>query len=69
MTLQDIKKTKCFTDTLSFVCSFGQRENSIPSRKHSLRGGIKSGFSHDAAHIQAHTGYQMGTFLIRSNQN
>ena len=50
MTLQDIKKTKCYGHTFvrsfgrsfvrSFVRSFGQRENSIPSHKHSLRGGI-----------------------------
>ena len=40
-TLQDIKETKRYGHT--FVCSFvqmdGQRENSIPSHKHSLRGG------------------------------
>ena len=43
-TLQDIKETKRHGHTFvrSFVCSFvqtdGQRENSIPSHKHSLRG-------------------------------
>ena len=44
MTLQDIKETKCYGHT--FVRSFGrtdgwtdgQRENSIPSHKHSLQG-------------------------------
>ena len=36
-TLQDIKETKCHGHT--FVRSDGQRENSIPSHKHSLRGG------------------------------
>ena len=46
MTLQDIKEQNV-TDTLSFVrtdgrtdgWTDGQRENSIPSHKHSLRGG------------------------------
>ena len=38
-TLQDIKETKCHGHT--FVRSDGQRENSIPSHKHSVRGGIK----------------------------
>ena len=48
MTLQDIKETKRYGHTFvrlvvrsvvrSFVRSFGQRENSIPSHKHSLRG-------------------------------
>ena len=44
MILQDIKETKCYGHTFvrSFVRSFGrtdgQRENSIPSHKHSLRG-------------------------------
>ena len=33
---QDIKETKRYGHT--FVCSDGQRENSIPSHKHSLRG-------------------------------
>ena len=47
MTLQDIKETKCYGHTFvpSFVRSFGRtdgRENSIPSHKHSLRGGINS---------------------------
>ena len=37
MTLQDIKETKRYGHT--FVRSDGQRENSIPSHKHSLRGG------------------------------
>ena len=43
-TLQDIKETKRHGHTFvrlfvrSFVCSDGQRENSIPSHKHSLRG-------------------------------
>ena len=37
MILQDIKETKRYGHT--FVRSFGQRENSIPSHKHSLRGG------------------------------
>ena len=47
MTLQDIKERKRYGHTLvrSFVCSFGQRENSIPSHKHSLRGGIKTQFN------------------------
>ena len=34
--LQDIKETKCYGHT--FVRSFGQCENSIPSHKHSLHG-------------------------------
>ena len=44
MTLQDIKETKRHGHTFvrsfvySFVRSDGQRENSIPSHKHSLRG-------------------------------
>ena len=40
MILQDIKETKCYGRTvgLSFVRTDGQRENSIPSHKHSLRG-------------------------------
>ena len=38
MTLQDIKETNV-TDTLSFGWTDGQRENSIPSHKHSLGGG------------------------------
>ena len=41
MILQDIKETKRYGHTfvrLSFVRSDGQRENSIPSHKHSLRG-------------------------------
>ena len=40
MTLQDIKETKRYGHTFvhSFVRSDGQRENSIPSHKHSLRG-------------------------------
>ena len=39
-TLQDIKKTKCYGHTFvhSFEQTDGQRENSIPSHKHSLRG-------------------------------
>ena len=42
MILQDIKETKHFGRTvgLSFGLTDGQRENSIPSHKHSLRGGI-----------------------------
>ena len=40
MTLQDVKETKRYGHTFvrSFVRSDGQRENSIPSHKHSLRG-------------------------------
>ena len=44
MTLQDIKETKRHGHTFVrsfvplFVRSDGQRENSIPSHKHSLRG-------------------------------
>ena len=40
MTLQDIKETKCYGHTFvrSFVRTDGQRGNSIPSHKHSLRG-------------------------------
>ena len=44
MTLQDIKETKRYGHTFvrsvgrSVVRSLGQRENSIPSHKHSLRG-------------------------------
>ena len=38
MTLQDIKETKRYGHT--FVRSDGQCENSIPSHKHSLRGGL-----------------------------
>ena len=38
MILQDIKETKRYGHTVGR--SFGQRENSIPSHKHSLRGGI-----------------------------
>ena len=38
MILQDIKKTKCYGHT--FGRTDGQLENSIPSHKHSLRGGI-----------------------------
>ena len=40
MTLQDIKETKRYGHTFvrSFVRTDGQRENSIPSHKHSLRG-------------------------------
>ena len=38
--LQDIKEAKHYGHTFvrSFVRSFGQRENSIASHKHSLRG-------------------------------
>ena len=45
MTLQDIKETKHYGHTFvrSFVRSDGQRENSIPSHKHSL-GGYKNYF-------------------------
>ena len=40
MILQDIKETKRYghTDVRSFGRSVGQRENSIPSHKQSLRG-------------------------------
>ena len=38
MLLQDIKETKRYGHT--FVRRDRQRENSIPSHKHSLRGGI-----------------------------
>ena len=40
MTLQDIKETKRYGHTFvrPVVRSFGQRESSIPSHKHSLRG-------------------------------
>ena len=40
MILQDIKETKRYGHTFvrSFVLTEGQRENSIPSHKHSLRG-------------------------------
>ena len=42
MILQDIKETKRYGRTvgLSFSQTDGQCENSIPSHKHSLRGGI-----------------------------
>ena len=42
MILQDIKETKRYghTDGRSFGRSVGRRENSIPSHKQSLRGGI-----------------------------
>ena len=42
MTLQDIKETKRHEHTFlrSFGRTDGQRENRIPSHKHSLRGGI-----------------------------
>ena len=45
MILQDIKETKRYGHTVSrsFGRSDGQRENSIPTHKHSLRGGIKRG--------------------------
>ena len=45
MILQDIKETKRYghTDGRSSVRSVGQRENSIPSHKQSLRGGIITG--------------------------
>ena len=41
--LQDIKETKCYghknvSDKKHFRHMVGQRENSIPSHKHSLRG-------------------------------
>ena len=39
MILQDIKETKCYGHkNVSDTRSFGQRENSIPSHKQSLRG-------------------------------
>ena len=40
MTLQDIKETKRYGHTFVrlFVRAVGQRENSIPSHKHSLQG-------------------------------
>ena len=40
MILEVIKETKCYGHTVgrSFGLSDGQRENSIPSHKHSLRG-------------------------------
>ena len=40
-TLNDIKETKCYgrTDGRTDVWMDGQRENSIPTHKHSLRGG------------------------------
>ena len=46
MTLQDIKETKRYGHTFvrSDGWTDGQRENSIPSHKHSLRGGIKKVF-------------------------
>ena len=46
MILQDIKETKRYghTDGRSFGRTVGQRENSIPSHKQSLRGGIKISF-------------------------
>ena len=41
MILEVIKETKCYGHTfLRSDVSDGQRENSIPSHKHSLRGGI-----------------------------
>ena len=41
MILQDIKETKRYGHkNVSDTRSFGQRENSISSHKHSLRGGI-----------------------------
>ena len=48
MTLQDIKKTKRYgrtdgrTHTRTHTHTHGQRENSIPHHKQSLRGGIKT---------------------------
>ena len=36
ITLKDIKKTKCYGRTVARAD--GQRENSIPAHKHSLRG-------------------------------
>ena len=41
MILEVIKETKRYAHTfgLTVIRSFGQRENSIPSHKHSLRGG------------------------------
>ena len=46
MILEVIKETKRYghtfgrSDGRSFIRSFAQRENSIPSHKHSLRGGV-----------------------------
>ena len=45
MIVQDIKETKRYehknvSDKKRFGHTVGQRENSIPSHKHSLRGGI-----------------------------
>ena len=45
--LEVIKETKRFGHTVGRT--FGQRENSIPSHKHSLRGGIKR-FYHRVIH-------------------
>ena len=48
MILQDIKETKRYGHkNVSDKRSFGQRENSIPSNKHSLRGGINSVYRND----------------------
>ena len=46
--LHDIKETKRYGNTVgrSFGQTDGQRENSIPSHKHSLQGGIITGCSH-----------------------
>ena len=45
MILEVIKETKRYGHTVGRTDgrTLGQRENSIPSHKHSLRGGIKSG--------------------------
>ena len=43
MTLKDIKETKRYGRTDGRTD--GQRENSIPTHKHSLRGGIKTQFA------------------------
>ena len=47
MTLQDIKETKRYRHT--FVGTDGQRENSIPSHKHSLGGG---GYNYELSFTQ-----------------
>ena len=47
MILQDIKETKRYGRMvrLSFGRTDGQRENSIPSHKHSLQGGGGGGYN------------------------
>ena len=65
MTLQDIKETKCYGHTFvhSLIRTDGQRENSIPSHKHSLREYKKPVFSQRSSFDWKTSGINEGYFM------